>query len=423
MYQFQIQWKRNRLLIGRSLTLISGFCINLIIANFFLKNFGETQFAIYIFISSLPILLNFLDFGLGTAAYNSQVDGIKISHSYNEKSQVELSSIYLLSLIMIILSLALIGAANLFFPNLFNVALFSKSGNNEILMIGFLLICFAIPFTISHKVLQASNRNLELILLQGLIPCLSLIIVYVGYVSGVEDISLLANPVALLVIAVWAFIRSKFTEKIEINLIILNLKSRISALIHHGFLSLTALIIINILLFLPRYILAQNGDDVELVHLSFMLMFLVSAQSLISADAQAQVTSIRISNEFEQAVKIRKATIKCLILALILSLGMFLASLLGEKLDIRILTRQEALFASFLLIVWALQIVTSSVNSQTKNIPFFISIYAFSLVFAIMVSSFIQIVTFSQIVLLVIAPTSLIASIGIILKFKFKIRK
>lgn len=402
---------------------MSGFLINLIIANLFLRNFGETHFAIYVFISSLPSLLNFLDFGLGSAAYNSQVDGMQISKSGPTKSQEELSSIYLLSVVLIFCSMVFLVVAYQLFPNVFKIALFSTVGKTEILVIGILFICLTTPFTISYKILQASNRNLELILLQGLIPCLTLIIVFLGNISGAQDIAYLASPISALVIAVWAFFRSQIYGRIEIRTSITGLRVRFLGLIRHSFLSLTALIISNVLLFLPRYILAQNGDESELVKLSFMLMFLVSAQSLISADSQAQVTLIRISPEPEQVKRIQKATIRCLALAFFLSLGMIVLSVISEKFNVRVLTKQEALFAAVLLLLWASQIVTSSVNSQTKNIPFFIAIYSFSLFFVIVMSFCFEIVSFYQIFCLIMFPTTLMITIGVISKFRLKIRK
>jgi O-antigen/teichoic acid export membrane protein len=422
MDHLRLQWSQNRLILTRLATLIIGFVINLIIANLYLKYIGEGFFAIYVFIASLPSLLNFLDFGLGSAAYNSLVDGMHNSKSGLRKHREDLSSIFFLSVVLVLSSLVLVGVVYKIFPSLFNIALFSTLEKTEILVIGFLLICLMTPFTISYKILQATNRNLELILLQGLIPCLTLIIVCFGYISGARDFAYLASPISLFVIAIWAFFRSQIYEGLKFGFFITGLKTRFMGLIRHSILSLIALIISNVLFFSPRYILAQNGDENELVKLSFMLMFLISAQSLISADSQAVVTRIRISPEPEQVERIQKATIRCLILAFFISFGMIVLSVISEKFSIRVLTLQEAFSASVLLLLWASQIVTSSVNSQTKNIPFFIGIFTFILIFVTVISFRIKIVSFDQIFFLIMLPTALMMSAGVIFKFRLKIR-
>jgi hypothetical protein len=261
------------------------------------------------------------------------------------------------------------------------------------------------------------------IAIQGLIPVFTFSLVALGYFLNWHWIVYLATPISMLAAAFWAYIASNQIRMILINSFSGKMKALSMQLIRHSILSVIAIVIANVVAFLPRYILTQSGNDIELVKLSFMLMFLISAQSLISVDAQAKVTKIRTSVQSNTSVLVRQATYRCLLLAFILSVGMFLLSLIDDYLGIRIISSTEAACASLLLFIWGAQIVTSSANSQTKNIKFFILLYSLTLSVSALVWHFLIIKSFFQIFFLILLPTYLILTLGVLTKFKFSLLK
>ncbi len=420
MYVF---WEQNKLLSLRLFTLLSGFGVNLTCVNFILHHHGENDFVIFSFISSLPALLNFLDFGLGTAAYNSQVDSKEKSQSRDFNEQEELTLIYLLSTLLTSICLLLIFFTFFLNPNLFNIGIFTNDNQIYLLLLAFVIVCITSPFSIAYKILVAKHKSSQVIAIQGLIPLFTFLIVVLGYSLEWRWIAFLASPISMLLAAFWAYFSSNQIRILLINNLPGKIRKAFIKLIRHSILSVIAIVMTNIVAFLPRYILAQKGNEIELAKLSFMLMFLISAQSLISVEAQANVTKIRMSKESSTSVLIRQATYRCLILASILSGGMFILSLIDNYLGIRIISGVEAACASLLLFIWGAQTVTSSANSQTQNIKFFIVLYSLILSTVALSWYFFSINSFFQVFLIILLPTYLLVTFGVLTKFKFSILK
>ena len=422
MVQILLFWKRNQFVTLRFFTLLTGFIINIACVNYILKQHGDTDFVIFSFISSLPALLNFLDFGLGTAVYNSQVDGSRVSRVKNLALREEKTLIYLFSVCLSLVCIALVLITFFVFPNLFDLAILKNPNQKSLFLYAIILVCITSPFTISYKILLAENKNSQVIVIQGFIPLLTFLIVASGYFFRWTWISLLATPISMLVISVLSYVHSDQFEITKISNISGKMRQISTTLLRHSLLSVIAILLANAVAFLPRYILALNGNEKELVKLSFMTMFLISTQSLISVEAQARVTKIRLTKGFETTLLVRQATYKCLILASILSLGMFSLPLIGDILDLRLISLSEAACASLLLLLWASQIVTSIANSQTKNIKFFILLYSISLLILFFNWKFFEIKSFLQIFCLILLPAYLLAAMIVIGKFKFTIR-
>jgi hypothetical protein len=228
-------------------------------------------------------------------------------------------------------------------------------------------------------------------------------------------------PISLLLISILAFLRTYHFFEIAILPKFSRDRLKLYDLIRHSYLSLVFILLANLFIFLPRYVLAQKGSADAMLHLGFMLMFFISAQSLVSVDAQASVTRIRRSSKVEQPQLIRIGTARSILISIVISLCLIALSFIDNFLEIRILTLQEALFCSTLLIIWAVQLVSASANSQTKNIPFFISLYFAILLLSILINNFFQVTTFSEVFMLLMAPCYLLITLGVIAKFRFKV--
>ena len=411
---------RHIILTTRFITLISGFVLNLVIANIILSNAGTKEYAIYSFIASLPALLNFLDFGMGTAAYNELVDSKNKMSKYDRNNQT-LSLIFLSSFLMTFLSVVFYFVALKVAPSLFQISLLSANRLPELLSFAIILVCITIPFSVSYKVLQATDRNLDVILLQGIIPLVALLIVYMGIQFSTPIFIYISVPISLLLISILAFLRTYHFFEIAILPKFSRDRLKLYDLIRHSYLSLVFILLANLFIFLPRYVLAQKGSADAMLHLGFMLMFFISAQSLVSVDAQASVTRIRRSSKVEQPQLIRIGTARSIMISIVISLCLIALSFIDNFLEIRILTLQEALFCSTLLIIWAVQLVSASANSQTKNIPFFISLYFAILLLSILINNFFQVTTFSEVFMLLMAPCYLLITLAVIAKFRFKV--
>lgn len=404
----------------RLITLTTGFILNLAIANIILRNMGVKEYAIFSFIASLPGLLNFLDLGMGTAAYNEIVDSKSEMSKYGRMNQT-LSLIYLFSVFMTFLSLGLFFVAFQVAPDLFHVSLLSSHRSLGILQFAIVLICLAIPFSITYKILQATDRNLDVILLQGIIPVVTVLLVYLGIHLNVTIFVYLAFPIALFSISILAFLYLNHFLRVAIPRRITNERQKLYDLIKHSYLSLGFILITNLFVFLPRYVLAQRGSADAIVHFGFMMMFLISAQSLVSVDAQLRVTRIRRSSKLEQSKLIQIGTARSIVISAAISVFLIALSIVDKFLAIRVITLQEALFASALLIIWATQIVSASVNSQTKNIPFFISLNFATFLLSLLISKFCHVTTFTDVLLLLMIPCYLLISIVTLLKFRMRV--
>lgn len=357
---------------------------------------------------------------MGTAAYNELVDSKNKMSKYDRNNQT-LSLIFLSSFLMTFLSVVFYFVALKVAPSLFQISLLSANRLPELLSFAIILVCITIPFSVSYKVLQATDRNLDVILLQGIIPLVALLIVYMGIQFSTPIFIYISVPISLLLISILAFLRTYHFFEIAILPKFSRDRLKLYDLIRHSYLSLVFILLANLFIFLPRYVLAQKGSADAMLHLGFMLMFFISAQSLVSVDAQASVTRIRRSSKVEQPQLIRIGTARSIMISIVISLCLIALSFIDNFLEIRILTLQEALFCSTLLIIWAVQLVSASANSQTKNIPFFISLYFAILLLSILINNFFQVTTFSEVFMLLMAPCYLLITLAVIAKFRFKV--
>ena len=193
-------------------------------------------------------------------------------------------------------------------------------------------------------------------------------------------------------------------------------------LINHGLLSVTMMLLANLTSFLPRYILARESDHSQLVQLSFMLMYFSSAQSIIGSEGQAISTKIRSKKLGNERDMIRKGIIRCLVIAVITSLGLLSLSLLNTLSPFTLISPQQAIFTSIILCIWSLQVIPNFLNSQTKNIYFFILVYLLALTYSLVTWNFLDTMDFTQIFWQILLPSNVIISFGVIAHFKFGIR-
>lgn len=412
----------NQIVFSRLLTLVTGFILNLLTANLIIEKSGETDYAIFALIASLPALMTFLDFGLGNAAYNISLEPTRLSDSKDDNILDKLSSVFYLSTFLIFAVQIILFGFYAIRPEFFRITLLDQDTVWQSSVIAVVLVCFSTPFTIAYKILLARRMNLRVIYIQGAIPLLTFLFVLLGVRTEIESLIYLAFPNSILVLAIFAYKETNLMRSVNPVKIFALMKEHGSALLGHSLLSVLMMMVANLFSFLPRYILGRESDHSQLVQLSFMLMYLTSSQSIIISEGQAIATKIRLQIGTNEKYLIRKGMIRCLAIALITSLGLLSLSFINIYSPITLISHQQAIFTSIILCVWSLQVIPNFANSQTKNISFFIVLYLFALLYSIVIWKLLNINSFTQIFWLILLPSNVLITFSLIVRFKFTIR-
>lgn len=414
--------RENQIVFFRLLTLATGFTLNLLTANLIIEWSGEVDYAIFALIASFPALLTFIDFGMGNAAYNISVQLNSDNSAKDKRILNNLSSIVLMSIFLTTAVLVLLFGIYTLYPEYFRVTLLGQEVAWRSSVIALVLICLSTPLALAYKVLLALGRNSQVIFLQATIPFLTFLLALLGTQTNFKFFIYLAFPISLLLVAIFAFKETRILKYLQLRHAFTLARKNARNLINHGLLSVTMMLLANITSFLPRYILARESDHSQLVQLSFMLMYFSSAQSIISSEGQAISTEIRSKKLGNDRDLIRKGMVRCLVIAVFTSLGLLSLSILNTISPFTLISLQQAIFTSIILCIWSLQVIPNFLNSQTRNICFFIVVYLLALTYSLVAWNLFDANNFTQTFWQILLPSNMIMSFGVIAYFKFGIR-
>lgn len=281
--------KLTKSFIVRVCTLIVGACSSYIIATTILKNFGNQGYAFYVILTSLPSLMPFADFGLGSNIFNFFADKI-----VGRKDQNNVTEVFLLSCLfssVFFLCLMLIMVLLLKFTQLLS-GFQQKELYISLGIIGITFIC--VPFSLAAKKMFAEEKITTVYLIQGLIPPITATLTYLFSVHKKTSLGILVffpSVTYLFTTLVIFQLSGMYKDFNSANLESFMKSARVSMTL--GGWSLVVTTVTALVWQIPKYLIQFFGTTKELTTYSLMSLFLIPGLSLTAVSATWHSTNVR----------------------------------------------------------------------------------------------------------------------------------
>jgi hypothetical protein len=281
--------KVSKSFVVRVFTLLIGAFSSFVIATTILENFGSQGYAIYVILTSLPSLIPFADFGLGSYLFNFFVDNNK-----GRKTRNEVSEVFLLS--CLISSLVILGSNLLIFLLSKFTKLLSGFQLQELYLgLGVISITFiGVPFSLAAKKMFAEEKISSVFLIQGMIPPISATFIYFlsAHLKASLEILVIVPSITYLFTTLLIFqLSGFFGDFVGTNLE--NFRDGARASLALGKWSLVVTTVTALVWQIPKYLIQFFGTSREMTNYSLMSLFLIPGLSLTSVLATWHTTNIR----------------------------------------------------------------------------------------------------------------------------------
>lgn len=273
----------------RVFTLITGAFSSFLIATLLLESFGNKGYAFYVILTSLPSLIPFADFGLGSTLFNFFADRSEGRKSDNIVSEVFLLSCLISSLFIVGLTLIIVLLSR-FTHSLIGILSESFYIGAAIISITFI----AVPFSLAAKKMFAEEKIVSVFFIQGLIPPVSATLTFIllknekvslNSLVFIPSITYLAATLSIFQLSgVFKHFSSINKEKFS--------RSARGALTLGGW-SLFVTTVTALVWQTPKYLIQVFGTPLELTSYSLMSLFLIPGLSLTAVSATWHTTNIR----------------------------------------------------------------------------------------------------------------------------------
>ena len=309
--------------IVRGFTLLIGALSSIIVASLLIDHVGQVGYVKYVLLTSLPSLIPFADFGLGSNILNYFADKSKAKDVLNTVSETFLlsSAISLLFVIVTLFSAMAMFQTSSFPPQI---------TNSEVLLgVGIISITFlAVPFSLGAKKMFAEERITIVFVLQGLIPPLTLlsVIACLYFNVGLQNIVFFAPSVVYLLSTLAIFFLSGIS-KYFIKPSTRGFFVSYGHILRLGGWSLCVTSVVSLVWQTPKYILQFTSSTEQLTEYALMSLFLIPGLSLTAVAGTWHTTNIRRKSEDIGAADltsraIRSSQLAALLYSLIAAVGL-----------------------------------------------------------------------------------------------------
>ncbi len=300
--------------IVRGFTLIIGALSSIIVASLLIDHVGQVGYVKYVLLTSLPSLIPFADFGLGSNVLNYFADKSKGKEAINTVSETFLLS-SAISLLIVIASM-------------FSVIVMVRiSSSPTQIPIGQVLlgVCItsitflAVPFSLGAKKMFAEERINIVFVLQGLIPPLTLVsvIACLYFNVGLHNILYFAPSIAYLFSTLVIFFISGISKHF-IKPTTQGFLVSYGRILRLGGWSLCVTTVVSLVWQTPKYILQFTSSTEQLTEYALMSLFLIPGLSLTAVAGTWHTTNIRRKSEDVGAADLSTRAIKSSQLAALL---------------------------------------------------------------------------------------------------------
>lgn len=315
--------------VVRVLTLIIGALSNFIIATLLIKNFGYEGYSLYVVLSSLPSLIPFADFGLGSNIFNFFADKSEGRTPQNIVTEVFLLSCLLSIFLVFISTLIILGLSNysdeyFAIPNHY---LYSGLGIISITL-------FSVPFSLAARKMFAEERISKVFFIQGLIPPITASLVFLFSRDETKSLDLLVfmPSVTYMITTLVVFKMSGFIEFFSIT-DWEKFRNSIRKSLTLGGWSLCVSTVIALVWQMPKYLIQMFGTPLEMTTYSLMSLFLIPGLSLTAVSATWHTTNVR---RRDLGVDVASMTARSIRISFIASVLFSIASFIGFQILSRV---------------------------------------------------------------------------------------
>lgn len=333
----------NRSITIRVVTSLFGAILNIYLATFLIDNYGPDFYATYILITSLPLLMFWADFGLGTLVLNTFIDAKQnLLTPETVRQRINFSFYFILSLGLIFL-LFLVVALKTWGLGIENPDTFSRIGLLCILVLG--ITTFAVPFSLGARKFQADNEYLKVIKFQSLIPLsISLVTLIVANLLPFNSWLIILVPSFVYFFnTIFIFFKSGMGSYLTFP----SYSYFNTDFLQHIRLGLWSLILttmIGITFQLPKYIISVFKSNYDVTIYGFQSLLIIPGISFLTIPALMTIPKFRVANQTRVIGELYSRTLaKTRLLALLLALATFLAIPFQNILKIDRLTSSQIL--------------------------------------------------------------------------------
>ena len=409
------KWEYILPLSSRATTMVAGFLFNLLIANLILHHLGGEFFATYAAITSVPLLLSFLDLSLGQVVYNVLTD--RRNSSWEEKAKSDISRVFftltLMSFLFCIVTLVIA------FPLDFSEQLNSLGGRNftSVLAINLMLYFLCLPLNLGFRILSAVSKVNAIIWIQALTPPITLLGSFLLLNTGQNfNVFIFILPAfATFIVSLMGFFKActwRYLQKINLKGLGMWFKQEA---IPVAFWSTTLSTLVILMVQFPRFYLLKYGDTESAVTYNYLLLFLLPAQSVIVTYCSVSGPKFRMKVTYTEKIKhMRHALVTAVSISVVIGIFLLFTSHLDLSAFVKYLDFSEAKYIWISLVLYSLWFVPISSLTEAKSAKQFTFDFLLTVFFVVGILSMFHQTSFQEFVEQVYIPANLLIAILIL---------
>ena len=395
--------------------MFSGFFFNLLIANLILHKLGGIFFSNYAAITSIPLLLSFLDLSLGQVVYNILTDRSKPNWEQQVKTYISrvFYTLIIISFLLCFVTLTISYPLN--FSQQFDLS--SDQNLNALLPINLILYFLSIPLNIGFRILSALSKVNAIIWIQSLMYPITFFgsFFFLNSNRNMNAIIFILPALATFLVSLMGFLKAftwRYLVKIETKGLGKWFKQEaIPVAFWSTLLSSLSMLIIHF----PRFYLLKYGDTQSAVSYNYFLLFLLPGHSLIVTYCSVSGPKFRLKNSYqEKIVHLHHARVDVITMSLVIGGFLIITSMLGLSNFVHYLNLGEAKYIWISLILYGLWFIPISSLTEAKSAKQFTFDFLFGGVLIIGMLSIFHPSTFADFVEQVYLPANLFISIKVL---------
>lgn len=361
----------NKAITFRIISSVFGALINIYVASVLLNFFGHDYFATYVLITSLPLLMLWADFGLGTLIMNTFIDANRNLLSPEiVKKRINFSFYFILIMGLFCLIILLIGYE-------IRGLIWRSSENLTIeIILCFVVIgitTFAVPFSLGAKKLQADGEYLQVIKIQSFIPffisLLTLIVTH--FLPSFKWILILVPSIVYFFNTFFIFFKSGLGAFLTAPKTFY-LDKHSSQYIRLGFWSLVLTTIIGLTFQLPKYLIYFFKTNLDVSTYGLQSLLIIPGISFLAIPGLMTIPKFREAYLDKEMNKIFRETLaKTRLTAIVLAFVTALLIPFQAILHLEIITSSQILQVCLLLVFapsWMLPALTVTEVPEIRKV-------------------------------------------------------
>lgn len=333
----------------RFLTLGIGAFSNFLVATIILNSFSYEGYAIWVILTSLPSLMPFADFGLGTNVFNYFADKSRGREAKNNVTELFMLSSFLSFLLVLISAFCVLLLSKI------TVITSNVAKSHLYFGLGIVVITLAaVPFSLAAKKLFAEEKISTVFFLQGLIPPLTATTTFLLLKTEYVSLSFLVFvPSIIYLVTTLAVFKVSGIAKSFASTSYQKFRRNIKMSLSLGIWSLCVTSIMALVWQAPKYLIQAFGTAQELTSYSLMSLFLIPGLSLIAVASTWHTTKVRRRDLSEDVVNLTRHSIRISHIASVLfSCTAFLGFYLLGKMEI-VVPEFESQFIAFVALIFS----------------------------------------------------------------------